>query len=139
MKTTSISRFGAALVFGALASFGSIALADTIVTSSGTISEFGPEALVIRTETSAPPIRYVVNKEVTYVDDTGAPVAVDVVKSGLPVSVDYVKDGDRMVVRKVIVHRHVEHTAPVVEEHRTVTTAPVIEEHKTTTTTTTTK
>jgi hypothetical protein len=134
LKQKLIRTLGGATFLGALAAFGPMVVADTVVTttSTGTISEFSPETMVIRTETAPAPIHYTIGKEVTYVDDTGAPVAVDVVKSGLPVSVDYVKDGDRMIVRKVIVHRR----AAVVPA---APAAPVVEEHKSTTTTTTTR
>lgn len=161
MKPISIRTFGAAILLGSIAAFAPIASADsTVVTSTGTISEFSPSALVIRSETSPAPLRYTVSKDVTYVDESGAPVSVETVKSGLPVSVSYVREGDHMIVRKVIVQRHTTTTstavAPVVEQHATTTTttaAPVIEQrqpsvtttpvvtehHKTTTTTTKTK
>jgi hypothetical protein len=98
----------------------------TTTTSAGTISEFGPETIIIRSETSPQPIRYSYSKTTTYVDETGAPVSLETVKSGLPVTVHYVKVGDRMMASKVIVKRAV-----------TVPTTPIIEEKKTTTTTTT--
>jgi hypothetical protein len=98
----------------------------TTTTSAGTISEFGPETIIIRSETSPQPIRYSYSKTTTYVDETGAPVSLETVKSGLPVTVHYVKVGDRMMASKVIVKRAV-----------TVPTTPIVEEKKTTTTTTT--
>jgi hypothetical protein len=97
----------------------------TTTTSAGTISEFGPETIIIRSETSPQPIRYSYSKTTTYVDETGAPVSLETVKSGLPVTVYYVKDGDRMMASKVIVRRAA-----------TVPATPIIEEKKTTTTTT---
>ena len=97
----------------------------TTTTSAGTISEFSPQTIVIRTETSPEPVRYTYTKTTTYVDETGAPVSMSIVKSGLPVTVYYTKDGDRMVATKVIVRK-------------AVTETPVIEEKKTSTTTTTT-
>ena len=97
----------------------------TTTTSAGTISEFGPETIVIRSETSPEPVRYTYSKTTTYVDETGAPVSIETVKSGLPVTVHYVKVGDRMVASRVIVRKAV--VAPA---------APVIEQKKTTTTTT---
>lgn len=96
-------------------------------TSAGTISEFSPETIVIRTETSPEPVRYSYTKSTTYVDETGSPVSMAVVKSGLPVTVYYVKDGDRMVASKVIVRKTV----------AVVPATPMIEEKKTSTTTTT--
>ena len=101
----------------------------TTTTSAGTISEFNPEMIVIKTETSKEPVHYTYTKTTTYVDETGTPVSMEMVKSGLPVTVYYTKDGDRMVATKVIVRK-----AVVV-----VPSAPMIEENKTTTTTTTDK
>lgn len=97
------------------------------VTSAGTISEFGPQTIMIKSETSSEPVRYNYTKTTTYVDETGAPVSMAIVKSGLPVTVYYIKDGDNMVASKVIVRKAV----------TTIPAAPVIEEKKTSTTTTT--
>jgi hypothetical protein len=89
----------------------------------GTISEFSPDAIVVRSETSPEPVRYSYSKTTTYVDEAGNPVSLETVKSGLPVTVYYAKQGDRMIANKVIVRR-------------TTTNAPVIEKKTTTTTTT---
>ena len=99
----------------------------TITNSAGTISEFSPETIVIRSESSPEPLRYSYTKTTTYVDETGAPVTIETVKSGLPVTVYYTKVGDRLVASRVVVRK------------ATVTTpaAPAIIEKKTTTTTTT--
>ena len=100
----------------------------TTTNAAGTITEFSPQQIVIRSETAPEPIRYISRTTTTYVDDTGAPVALETVKSGLPVTVYYTSEGGQMVASRVVVRR----TAAVVP------TAPVIEK-KTTTTTTTTK
>lgn len=99
--------------------------------SLGTISEFSPDAFVIRSESAPDPIRYSYTKQTTYVDETGAPVSIETVKSGLPVTVYYTRVGDRLEANRVIVRRAVT-TAPAA-------TAPVVIEKKTTTTTTTTR
>lgn len=126
------SRLSAVVAVGMLAGFTPSLRAETVVTeSAGTISEFTPEALVIRTETNAAPTRYVMSKEVTYVDDAGAPVSVEVVKSGLPVTVHYVREGDREVARRVVVHRAREVRGAAVEERRTEVRRPVVEERRT--------
>jgi hypothetical protein len=91
-------------------------------TSAGTISEFGPETIIIRTETSPEPVRYSFSKTTTYVDETGAPVSIETVKSGLPVTVYYVKVGDKMVASKVIVRKAVVKVVPAIEEKKTTTT-----------------
>jgi hypothetical protein len=142
MKTTIRNISGAALVGIALITTSSILVAQTAVestssttttTSAGTISEFSPDTIVVKTETSPQPVRYTYTKSTTYVDENGAPVSVETVKSGLPVTVYYVRDGDNMVVSKVIVRKAVVVAAPIVAP------APVVEEKKTTTTTTTDK
>jgi hypothetical protein len=120
--------------FAATASIAPTALAQTAVTqttttnSIGTITDFSPDTIVVRTETAPEPIRYSYTKTTTYVDETGNPVPMSVVRSGLPVTVYYTKDGDRMVASRV-----------VVKKTTTTSPAPVVEEKKTTTTTTTTK
>ncbi len=94
----------------------------TTTTSAGTISEFGPETIIIRSEASPEPIRYSYSKTTTYVDETGAPVSIETVKSGLPVTVYYMKVGDRMVASKVIVRKAVVKAAPEVEVKKSTTT-----------------
>jgi hypothetical protein len=78
-----------------------------VTTSSGTISEFGGDRLIIRTETAPEPITYTYSKTTTYTDEAGNPVSIETVKSGLPVTVHYTKDGDKMVVSKVVVRKTV--------------------------------
>jgi endonuclease YncB( thermonuclease family) len=95
---------------------------STAVTAVGTISDFGPEMLVIRSGTSAEPIRYSYTKTTAYIDEAGRPVSVETVKSGLPVTVYYTKLGDRMVVSKVVVRKPVADAAPLIEEKKTTTT-----------------
>lgn len=110
----------------------SAAMAQTVVqetttNSAGTISEFSPDTIIIRSESSPEPLRYSYSKTTTYVDETGAPVTMETVKSGLPVTVYYAKVGDRLVASRVVVRK------------TTVVTpaAPAVIEKKTTTTTTT--
>ena len=109
------------------------------VTSIGTISEFSPDTIVIRSETSPEPLRYSYSKTTTYVDETGAPVSLELVKSGLPVTVHYTREGDRLIANRVIVRRHATTGAAVETRVTERPVAPVIEESKTTTTTTTDK
>ena len=130
MKKTTTNTLLLALLTALTVTMSGTSLAQTSVTtttSAGTISEFSPDTIVIRSETDPAPIRYSYSKTTTYVDETGAPVSMTTVKSGLPVTVYYVKDGDRMIANRVVVRK------------QTTTKAPVaIEEKKTTTTTTTT-
>jgi hypothetical protein len=132
MMKQNIRTLTSAVVLGLMLTTVNVTFAQTAVketttttTSAGTISEFGPETIIIRSETSPQPIRYSYSKTTTYVDETGAPVSLETVKSGLPVTVYYVRDGDKMMASKVIVKRAV-----------AVPATPIIEEKKTTTTTT---
>lgn len=146
-QTTVVS--GGTVVAGGTAVAGSTE--TTTTTTAGTISEFSPDTIIVRSETAPEPIRYSYTKTTTYIDDAGQPVSLETVKSGLPVTVHYVREGDRMIANRVIVHRRKTVTTdapavreerrvvtPAVEERRVVTPSPVIEEKKTTTTTTTT-
>jgi len=99
---------------------------DTVTTteSAGTISDVGPGTIVVRSETSSSPTNYSSTKSTTYVDDTGAPVSVETVRSGQPVTVYYTREGDRMVADKVVVRKTTTTTeapAPIIQEKRTRT------------------
>lgn len=99
---------------------------DTVTTteSAGTISDMGPNTIVVRSETSSSPTNYTSTKSTTYVDDTGAPVSMETVRSGLPVTVYYTREGDRMVANKVVVRKTTTTTEapePVILEKRTRT------------------
>ena len=77
----------------------------TTTTTAGTISEFGPKTIIIRSETSPEPIRYGYSKTTQYVDESGQVVAREMIKPGVPVTVHYVREGDRLVADRVIVGR----------------------------------
>jgi hypothetical protein len=79
----------------------------TTTTSTGTISQFGPGTIVVKTTTSSDPISYSYTKTTTYVDEAGRPVSVETVTAGLPVTVYYDRDGNKMVATKVVVTRAV--------------------------------
>jgi hypothetical protein len=132
MNKASIRKFSGAVLCAVAVSISPLAIGEEVIsttTTAGTISEFTPGSqIVVRTESAPAPITYSVGKTVTYVDETGAPVSAELVKSGLPVTVHYVKEGDRMIANKVVVRKTT----------TTSSSAPVIEK-KTKTTTTTTK
>jgi hypothetical protein len=77
----------------------------TSTTYAGTISEFGPETIVIKSESSTEPMRYRYTKTTTYVDENGQPVSVKTVRSGQPVTVYYTKNGDILTASKVVVRK----------------------------------
>jgi polyisoprenoid-binding protein YceI len=80
---------------------------ETTTTSSGTISQFGPESIVVKTTTSTDPISYSYTKTTTYVDEKGNPVSIETVQAGLPVTIYYDKAGNKMVATKVVVTKAV--------------------------------
>jgi len=97
-------------------------------TTTGTINEFGDNRIVVRTESSTDPITYSFTKSTTYVDEAGAPVSIETVKSGLPVTIHYAKEGDRMVARKVVVRKTKTKVAGETTETKTTTTTGTINE-----------
>jgi hypothetical protein len=140
MKNISTSCFRIAALTGIIALSGvagaqaqsTTTTTTSSTTSAGTVSDFSPDAMTVRTETSSSPVSYTFSKTTTYVDQNGNPVSVDVVKSGVPVTVYYTQDGDKMVASKVVV-RQTTTDAPVPAP------APaVIEQKKSSTTTTST-
>jgi hypothetical protein len=81
-------------------------------TSAGTVSQFSPDTIVVKTTTSADPISYSYTKTTTYVDEDGNAVSSETVKSGAPVTVYYTQDGDKMVATKVVVRKITTTTTP---------------------------
>lgn len=79
---------------------------STYRTSTGTISQFTPDAIVVKPNTSADPVTYSYTKTTTYVDQNGNPVSSETVKTGLPVTVYYDMEADwRLVATKVIMRK----------------------------------
>ena len=138
---TNIKKIGATLLAVGVCAWCTAARAQettTVTTTKGAFTEFvpGSETVVVRTETNPAPLRYIVTKQTTIVDEAGAPVAIERISPGSPLSVQYTTTGDRLVASRIIVQRAPVVTAPVTTVP--VTTAPVTtEQHSTTTTTTT--
>lgn len=127
MKKLIRNSFGAVLFTGTLLTANIIQAQTTVVTetpitSMGTISEFSPQSIIIKTETGATPVSYGYSKTTTYVDESGNPVSITTMKSGQPVTVYYNKSGDALVASKVIVRKAVVAPGGVVEEQKTTTT-----------------
>ena len=93
--------------------------ATTVTTTKGAFTEFVPasETIVVRTETNTAPLRYVVTKQTTIVDEGGVPVAIERISPGSPLSVQYTGTGDRLVASRIVVQK-----APVAAERNTTTT-----------------
>ncbi|MEJ0001522.1 MAG: hypothetical protein WDO13_21755 [Verrucomicrobiota bacterium] len=130
MQTFKLARtavFAAALTTAGLAG---AALAQdavtttTSTTSAGTVSEFAPGVITVRSDTGVP-VSYSYSHTTTYVDENGNPVSTEVVRSGVPVTVYYTQDGDRMVASKVVVRRSVPaEGTTIIKKTTTTTTSP---------------
>jgi len=140
MKTVMLLVAGLAVLmmpYGVFADQEKVTVSTVTKTESmGTISEVKPDTIVIRSETSSSPMNYSYTKSTTYVDDSGAPVSMETVKSGLPVTVYYTQEGDRMIANKVVVRKTTtttEKPAPAmetIERKRTSTTTTTSESSK---------
>jgi len=108
MKTLMSLVFALAVLIvpcGLFAQQEKVTVSTVTTETAGTISEFSPDTIVVRSETSSSPMKYSYTKSTTYVDDTGAPVSMETVKSGLPVTVYYTREGDRMIANKVVIRK----------------------------------
>jgi hypothetical protein len=104
----------------------------TVTTTKGAFTEYvpGSETMVVRTETSSAPLRYVVSKQTTIVDASGAPVAIERISPGSPLSIQYTGTGEHLVASRIVVQ------TPAAVTTEPVTTAPVATQQDTTTSTT---
>jgi len=92
------------------------------ITSMGTITEFSPQNIIIKSETGTSPVTYTYSKTTTYVDEAGNPVSMSMVKSGLPVTVYYTKTGETFAATKIVVRRSAPISTGAVIENKTSTT-----------------
>jgi len=111
MKTLTRS-IGAVVVCGLLALaasplFGQTTSTTMTTTSTGTVSNWSPDAIAVKVDTSPTPVRYTFTRTTTYVDENGNPVSVETVKSGVPVTVYYERNGDNYVADKVVVKKSI--------------------------------
>ena len=117
IRNLSSLTFLGVMLFTANIAFAQTAAVSTTTTTSatqcaGTVSQFGPDTIVVKSTTSADPVSYSYSKTTTYVDENGNPVSSETVKSGAPVTVYYTQDGDKMIATKVIVRKTTTTTTP---------------------------
>jgi hypothetical protein len=117
IRNLSSLTFLGVMLFTANIAFGqttapSATSTTTTTTSAGTVSQFSPDTIVVKTTTAADPISYSYSKTTTYVDENGNPVSSETVKSGAPVTVYYTQDGDKMIATKVVVRKTTTTTNP---------------------------
>ena len=128
MKTRVLTSLAAALSMAAIgATMPRLANADMVETSkqvttsttySGTVSEIQPSSstIVIKSESSPQPMRYMFNEKTTFLDASGNVVQQESIRNQ-PVTVYYQKDGDELIASKVIVTKQ----APMLMEKKTTT------------------
>lgn len=139
MKKTIRKSIGA-LLFTACLTTASPLLAqrveatNTITTSEGTISEFGPQAIVIKTAPGSEPVRYISSETTNYVDENGVSVSQAMVTSGLPVTVFYTKVGDTLIASKIMVRKSTSAPRSMIASPKVVATPNSTVETTTTTT-----
>jgi hypothetical protein len=133
--STNIRKIGASLLAIGLCVWSANSFAQTTTTTvtsaNGAFTEYvpGSQTVVLRSETSQAPVRYVVTKQTTVVDQTGAPITVERIPVGAPVSLQYTGTGDRQVVSRIVVQKP---AAAVTEKTTTTTTttAPLTHHEK---------
>jgi len=133
IRNLSTLAFLGVMLFTAKTTFAQMPADSTTTTSTstttyaGTISQFSPDTIVVRTTTSADPVSYSYTKTTAYVDENGNPVSSETVKSGLPVTVYYAQDGDKMVATKVVVRKTtvVDPTAPMTQTTTTTSAGTI--------------
>jgi hypothetical protein len=136
MKTNTM-KIGAALLAIGICAWSTQAFAQTtttVTTTRGAFNEYvpGSETMVVRTDANAAPLRYVVNKQTTIVDESGAPVAIERISPGSQLAIQYTGSSDHLIASHIVVQRAATTaitTAPVTSGPATVT------EQQTTTTT----
>jgi len=113
------------------------ATTTTVTTTNGAFTEYvpGSQTVVVRNQANAAPLRYVVTKQTTVVDEAGTPIAIERIPAGSQLSVQYAGSGDRLVASRIIVQKQASAstTAPVTT---TTTGGAAVTERETTTTTT---
>jgi hypothetical protein len=124
---TNIKKIGAALLAVGICVCGSEVRAQTtatVTTTRGAFTEFIPnsETVVVRTAPDTAPLRYVVTKQTTIVDEAGAPVAIQRITPGSPLAVEYTTSGDRLVASRIVVQHVPAAPGRVVREQTTTTT-----------------
>src|SRR4051812_24468706 len=110
MKMT-IPKIGGALLAIGICIWSTQAYAQstttTVTSANGAFTEYvpGSQTVAVRTETSAAPLRYVVTKQTTVVNESGAPVALERIPVGSPLAIQYSGGGDRLVASRIVVQR----------------------------------
>ena len=75
------------------------------ITATGVVFSVEPEILSVVMKDNPTPVRFVIAKDTPFLDEKGAAVPVDLVRSELPLTVHYSMEGEKMVARRVVMSR----------------------------------
>jgi hypothetical protein len=89
---------------------------------TGIVSDSGSDAISIRTESSAIPMKYKSKDATAYVEENGNPIAKSSIREGTPVTIFYERSGDNLVATRVVVRTAaLDPSTRVIEEKHTET------------------
>lgn len=71
----------------------------------GIVAVWRSDSGIILAENAADPIQFIFAKKVEYIDNSGKPVARDVILPGDPVTIRYLREGDHLLVSRVTMER----------------------------------
>ncbi len=97
-----------AALFIALPVTGQVQKVETttiIPMAEGTLTDFGPQGVVIQSEAGGQPLRYSARETTLYINEAGNPVQITELKPGLPVQVFYTNVDGQFIATKVLVRR----------------------------------
>ena len=121
---TSISKIGVTLValgIGLVSPTGR-GQTTTVTTTRGAFTEFVPGSQTVIVKSGAgSPLRYVVTRQTTIVDESGVPVTVERISPGSPLAIQYIDNDGQLVASRIVVQPQLT-TMPVVTDQKTTTT-----------------
>jgi hypothetical protein len=100
----------------------------TTTTTFGTVTGFGPDSLIVQSDTSPQPIPHFVSRKTTFVDEAGTTIFADAIRNGASVTVYSNIEAGKFFASRVVLKKPTLVNPPV--------SAPTVIERKTTTTTT---
>ena len=100
----------------------------TTTTTFGTVTGFGPDSLIVQSDTSPRPIPHFVTKKTTFVDEAGTTIFADSIRNGAAVTVYSNVEAGKFFASRVVLKKPTLVNPPV--------SAPTVIERRTTTTTT---
>lgn len=89
----------------------------------GTVAVWRPDSGIILADKATAPVEFILAKKVLYIDNSGKPVAREIIQPGDPVTIRYLREGDRLLVSQVTMERKPTPTPTASTNSETVTKA----------------